>query len=170
VPVALALRLDAAAEALLAARIARLADAGLDGGMATLGYPPHLTVSVHDAEATAPDATALALTLPEHLTFTAIGCFPESRVVFAMPAASAALLDLHGTIAARWAAGLAPHFVPGAFTPHVTLAHVPQAAELERAMALASDGFAALAARVIAIERVVFPPPRITQRRPMQPG
>lgn len=106
-----------------------LAEAGLHDDALALGYPPHLTLSIQP-DTVDPgrlrDAVAdCAATWPaELLRFSGFGVFvaPEP-VLFLAPVVTAVLLARHAALAAALADLPGdPHYRPGAWVPHVTLA------------------------------------------------
>ena len=133
-PYAVTLRLDAAAAAPIEALWHALAAAGLHDDSVTLGYPPHVTLSVHP-DGTDPHrlgtavARCAAASTRLDLRFSGFGVFAApAPVLWLAPVVSEALLLRHRALAEAMA-GLPcdPHYRPGDWVPHVTLAKGGQA-------------------------------------------
>lgn len=128
-PYAVTLRLGVAAAEPVEAMWRALAEAGLHDGALALGYPPHLTLSIQPDTAD-PDRLRAAAAqcaqawTAERLRFCGFGVFaaPEP-VLFLAPVVTEALLAGHAALAAALADLPGdPHYRPGAWVPHVTLA------------------------------------------------
>lgn len=126
-PYAVTLRLDPGAG--IEAMWRALAEAGLHDDSLALGYPPHVTLTIHPdgidaarlAEAVAGCAAAWEAT---ELRFAGFGVFPAPvPVLYLAPVVMPALLLRQQALAAALS-GLPcdPHYRPGAWVPHVTLA------------------------------------------------
>lgn len=141
-----------------------LAQAGF-GDVAALGYRPHVTLGVWPEAA---DPAALLPTAPgeeRELEFAALGVFPGALVV--LPVVTAALLADQ----AAWLAGLAepqPHYRPGAWVPHATLAKAVAPAQIGRALQIAAAHWAPFRARCDALEVVRFRPVERLARRALR--
>ncbi|MGD8394227.1 MAG: 2'-5' RNA ligase family protein [Candidatus Eiseniibacteriota bacterium] len=127
---AVELYFDAAAETRVRGLWQRLADAGVNDVMATIGARPHLSLAVYDRLDPAPVCEALrrfATTVPDLSSLLgAFGTFPgEEGVVFTSPVVTSELLSLHaryhGCFAHLDAACLA-YYRPGRWFPHCTVA------------------------------------------------
>jgi 2'-5' RNA ligase len=130
VPYSIELRFDDAlteAIALWSETVARLA--GLPHAVAQ----PHLSLAVYD-EREAVDPARLVAALdrlaPRHaptpVTFASVGVFPtEERVLFLAPVVTPPLLALHHvyhSLTAELRPRCRPHYLPGNWVPHCTLA------------------------------------------------
>lgn len=128
-PYAVTLRLGAAAAGPIEAMWRALAEAGLHDDALALGYPPHLTLSIQpdtvdpgrlrDAVMQCAEAWT-----SESLHFAGFGLFvaPEP-VLWLAPVVTDALLARHAALATALADLPGnPHYRPGAWVPHVTLA------------------------------------------------
>ncbi len=127
-PLAVALRLDDAAAAPIAAMWRALAESGVDDDCLRLGYPPHVTLAVwpDDAPVEPLDAAVARFgaewdALP--VEFAGFGVFPGApAVVWAVPVAAEALLARQAALVAA-VPGAPPqaHWRPGRWVPHATL-------------------------------------------------
>ncbi|WP_405374061.1 MULTISPECIES: 2'-5' RNA ligase family protein [unclassified Microbacterium] len=117
-----------------------LAGAGLSslGSHTSPSNRPHVTLLVREAVALELDRReAFAVSLGAPLLFGA----GDRRVLARSVVPSAALLALHADVHAAAGAGDdAPHTMPGAWTPHVTLARRLKVTDLERALPLLGEG------------------------------
>jgi 2'-5' RNA ligase len=173
VPYAVTLRLDDAAAATIDALWRRLADEGISDSMAALGYRPHLTFAIA-AEADVPAAirvlegfaaTHLALTVP----FFGIGAFlAQARVLWAAPRVDHALLDLQTALLEALAWPAHPHYAPGAWVPHCTLAEDLDEDALARAARLIAAHWQPTTATVDRIDLVRFRPVEILWQQPLR--
>lgn len=128
-PYAVTLRLDAAMAAPVEAMWRALAAAGLHDDSLSLGYPPHLTLTILPDGA---DASRLAATVADcAVAWTAIDLNPAGLglfvtpepVLYLAPVPTAALIGRHHDLAAALGDNPAdPHYRRGAWVPHVTLA------------------------------------------------
>ncbi len=135
-PYAVTLRLDAAAAAPIEAMWRALADAGLHEDSLSLGYPPHVTLSIHpDTADRARLAAAVAGRAAEwgatDLRFAGFGLFvAPAPVLYLAPVVTDALLLRQRALAeALGDQPCDPHYRPGAWVPHVTLAKGEAAGE-----------------------------------------
>jgi len=141
--------------------------------MRALGYRPHFTFAIYDS--TEIDAkiawdamlTAVAREAQLRIEFRRIRWFEgPPLVLWAEPAADAALSRLHASISAAIdPVHCRPHYRPGAWTPHCTLG--TRIAESKRADAIA---FARSFDRSVAVlfdvvDCVEFPPVRVIAER-----
>ena len=105
-----------------------LAIAGESRDMLDLGYPPHLTLIVADDEGLAPvlyhALPALAPLVPGRLVLGDIRRFEGTSVVWASYGADLGELTRLHTAAAGLLAleAIDPHYRPGSWMPHVTMA------------------------------------------------
>lgn len=135
-PYAVTLRLDAAAAAPIEAMWQALAEAGLHDDSLRLGYPPHVTLSVHPDPADAAMLKEAVARLAagwtaEMLAFAGFGIFAAPQpVLWLAPVVTGSLLARQRA-AAEALAHLPgdPHYRPGAWVPHVTLAKGGAASE-----------------------------------------
>jgi len=125
---AITLRLDATSARSIAALSEALAAAGIDTNQHARDYPAHVTLAVFPDDAPV-EALRAALTelaskwqaLP--LAFAGVGIFPTaSPLLWLAPAPTDALLARHAALlAALPELSPDPHYVTGAWVPHVTL-------------------------------------------------
>ncbi|MBR0679569.1 2'-5' RNA ligase family protein [Roseomonas eburnea] len=128
-PYAVTLRLDAAAARPIEAMWRALAEAGLHEDALRLGYPPHVTLTIHpdgvDTQALRRDVARLAAAWAAvPLRFSGLGTFvaPEP-VLWLAPVVTETLLAHHRSLSGALAdLPCDPHYRPGAWVPHVTLA------------------------------------------------
>ncbi len=127
-PLAITLRLDAAAAAPVAAMWRALADAGIDTNCCDLGYPPHITLAVYPDDAPAETLRAVLLVLTPTwqalpITLAGIGIFPApSPTLWQTPVPTSALLACHDALlAALPDVPPHPHYGAESWVPHVTL-------------------------------------------------
>lgn len=162
-PLAVALRLDDAAAAPIAAMWRALADSGVDDGCLRLGYPPHVTLAVWpDGAAVGPLDAAVARFGAEWgaspVEFAGFGVFPGApAVVWAAPVVTGALLARQAALVAA-VPGAPPeaHWRPGCWVPHTTLG---RADALGRAMGVLAPFWPGpFSGRLDRLELVRFPP------------
>lgn len=167
--IAVALPLDDAASARIAATWDRLARRGISDSMPRLGYRPHVTLAVFDAlDETAADAALAALAAtqqPWSGAFVGIGAFEAPRpVLWARPAVDTRLVALQAKVVAALAMPCHPHYGPDVWVPHCTLADGLSAAALTLARELVADADVAGPVRYASLELVRFPPVDIRAR------
>ncbi len=128
-PYAVALRLDAAAAAPIEGMWRALAAAGLHDDSLALGYPPHVTLSIHPDTAVPARlrdvvAACAAQWTAIDVTLAGVGVFAAPvPVLFLAPVVTEALLLRQRALAEALADQPGdPHYRPGAWVPHVTLA------------------------------------------------
>ncbi len=107
------------------------------------GIAPHMTLAVTervDFDEVDRDLTRFATSVqPFDITLEVIDQFP-SGVIFAAPALSARLIDVHGRFHRQFAlapSAISPLYRPGAWRPHCTLAMNVEARRLAEALAIA---------------------------------
>ena len=130
-------------------------------------FEPHVTFALYDAAPMEPLARRLEALAPGAaiaLRFSVLGCFPTSGVLHLAPAASPALTALHAALHEPPAPLSLPHFRPGEWTPHCTLANGLDAAALGAATAVLAADFPVVEATLEALAIVDFPPPRLRRR------
>lgn len=134
------LTFDGAAEASVRADWDRLAGAGLPS-LASHTAPsnsPHITLAAGDSLAIPPGAPRLWTGLPLDVRLGGLVLFPAGKgkyVLARLVVGTAGLLDLHAGLH-RHATGALPLTLPGAWTPHVTLARRIPAGSLGAAVGL----------------------------------
>ena len=141
---AIELYLDPAAAAPIRALWQRLASAGFTA-MLENGCEPHVTLAVFNQVAEAALVRRLATFFGEQgppplAAFSVLGSFPGSGVLHCTPTTTLPLLTLHRRLyqaIGRVAAGPYPHYLPGAWVPHCTLAIRLEPQQLPTAFALA---------------------------------
>lgn len=160
---AVSLLVNAAVADTISACWRRLADAGISRSMLDLGYPPHVTLAVHDeldvdAAATAfdcvfDDAAPLDVTLQGFATFG-----PGSGVCYAALAPSPDLTRLHERVLGAIQKTCRPHYRTGEWTPHCTLATGLPDADMDRARGLLGENWQSLDGAFETADLVQFPP------------
>ncbi len=146
--------------------------------MAALNYPPHITLAVYDsmAEERLRDAAASCFrdTPSQRLGFNRLAYFAEPDfVVWASPIFSEALHRLHDEIHQAIDPALChPHFHPGQWVPHATLATQITAANRDKAIELASRPIDPFEVVFDWADCVSFPPVWIIEERqlPLSPA
>jgi 2'-5' RNA ligase len=138
---AVTLLFDSETAAAIAARWELLAAAGVSRSMLDLGYPPHVTLVVHDGSVVAGAAAALDRVFAQvdrmAVTLTGVTTFgPGSGVCYAALAPSPDLMRLHARTLGAIGDGCRPHYQAGCWTPHCTLATDMSDPEMERANAI----------------------------------
>ena len=133
-----------------------------------LGYPPHLTL-VRYADI-APDILSKALERvakeePVSLTFDRICLFEvDPLVLWLAPRSDRRLIALHANIHATIGPALCdPHYRPGQWIPHLTLATVIPANRREDALALAAESVEPFELAFDRAESVAWPPLRVLE-------
>lgn len=128
-PYAITLGFDAKAASSVVAMWRSLASRGVSDDAIRLGYPPHLTLAVFPDSAdpvrllaAARDGAAEWTRLP--ITLASLGLFPGApTAMFLAPVVTPALLALHAALlTAPGTETVDPHYRPGYWVPHVTLA------------------------------------------------
>lgn len=133
-----------------------------------LGYPPHLTLARYADLSPEILNEALALfarKVPVSLTFDRIGLFDvDPRVLWLSPRHDAGLIALHATIHATIGPSLCdPHYRPGQWIPHLTLATAIPANRREDALALAAESVEPFELVFDRAESVAWPPLRVLE-------
>ena len=123
-----------------------LADAGLSRSMLDLGYPPHVTLAVFDRPIGETAVAALDHVFENvdqmAVTLTAVETFgPGSGVCYAALAPSPDLMRLHAMTVAAIGEGCRPHYQPGGWTPHCTLAVGLPDADMDHARDILQKGW-----------------------------
>ncbi|MBS0644678.1 MAG: 2'-5' RNA ligase family protein [Proteobacteria bacterium] len=142
-----------------------------------LGYHPHVTLAVlPDTAPVAPIDAAVArlatIWTVQPVTLAGLGVFPGTPpVLWAAPVPTSGLLAWHSELhAALTSLPVHPHYRPGAWMPHVTLAkeaHWPAERLLEAALS-AWDG--KLQGSLDRIDLVRFRPVAILRSEPLAPA
>jgi 2'-5' RNA ligase len=169
VPFAVTLRLDPTAAARVTALWDRLGDAGLPD-LRTLSYAPHITLAI-----LAERATGLVDRVAEvsagwrslAVRFAALGLFPaDPAVVWLAPVPDAGLLACQRALVdALPGEHLHPHYRPGAWVPHATLAEDLTASGLTEAVSLIADDWVPFDARLVQVDVVRFRPVSVLWQR-----
>jgi 2'-5' RNA ligase len=138
---AVTLLFDPDIAAAIAARWELLAATGASRSMLDLGYPPHVTLVVHDGPIDAGAAVALDRVFEQvdrmAVTLTGVTTFgPGSGVCYAALAPSPDLMRLHARTVSAMGDGCRPHYQTGCWTPHCTLATDMSDLDMGRANAL----------------------------------
>jgi 2'-5' RNA ligase len=151
----------------------RLADEGISDSMARLGYRPHLTLAIAtDADVPAAirvledfAATHAALEAP----FVGIGAFlAPARVLWAAPRIDRALLDLQAALHEALAWPGHPHYAPGSWVPHCTLAEDLTLEAFARVAERVARHWQPLTAMLDRIDLVRFRPVEILWQHPLR--
>ncbi len=129
-PFSIEANFDADAEARVRALWLELADAGLCSVMLDVGARPHLSLAVYPRAPIAPLARVIESFTgewaPIPLEVKSVGVFPgDERAVYLAPAVTPELLRFHASFhRAAEPLGLEqwPHYVPGRWMPHCTVA------------------------------------------------
>lgn len=131
-----------------------------------LDYPPHLTLARYAD--VAPDILSKALAIftkeePVALTFDRIGLFDvDPLVLWLAPRNDRRLPDLHAKIPGIVGQALCdPHYRPGQWTPHLTIAMAIPAEWRTSALALATEQFEPFTLTFDVAESVAWPPLRV---------
>lgn len=165
-PTALTLALDEEGRDLVEPLWEVLDGLGIGDPLRRLDHPPHLTLAVVGEDLEKIDRAALALPAPRALRITHLGLFttPE-MVLFLAPLVTPELLEAQRrAVAALDGCTLLEHWRPGAWVPHVTLAH---------RVSSGSDFFhfgpipLPFELGIAAVELVAFPPARVLARHPI---
>ncbi|MEO3475081.1 2'-5' RNA ligase family protein [Roseomonas sp. CAU 1739] len=180
-PYAVTLRLDAAAAAPIEAMWRALAEAGLHEDSLALGYPPHVTLSIHPdgVDTTRLDAAvarfAEGWTWPA-LHFASFGVFAALvPVLYLAPVVTDALLLGHqALLGALDDLPCDAHYRPGCWVPHVTLAKGGSASQpgwMGRALDCLVPLWSSLrAGRAERLDLVQFRPVAVLRSLVIQPG
>jgi 2'-5' RNA ligase len=143
--------------------------------MAALSYPPHLTLAVYEsiepeALAAAVDAIGAAVEA-QAIPFEGIRCFDgPATVLWAAPKVSPALLRLHEAAHRTLApAACHPHYRPGAWVPHCTVALAVPASNRTSARAWAAATTASFTVDFDVLSSVRFHPVAPIRERPLRP-
>ena len=147
----------------IAAHWRRLADADLSRSMLDIGFPPHVTLTVYDTLKTDFATAALdrvfenvdqmAVTLTGVTTFGA-----GSGVLYAALSPSGDLMRLQAVVAAAIDEVCRPHYQPGSWTPHCTLATGVDGTNLDRAKTILESDWLPLTGVFEAVALVEFTP------------
>jgi 2'-5' RNA ligase len=127
-PYAITLGLDATAAPRVEAIWRTLASHAISEDAIQLGYPPHLTLAVFSDEADPARLSAAIrniMTQPRlSITLNSLGLFPGTpATLFLAPVVTSALLAMHSEVVTPLAGEpIEPHYQPGHWVPHVTLA------------------------------------------------
>jgi 2'-5' RNA ligase len=142
-----------------------------------LGYAPHVTLAVIEAETIAPSIEAALLgiagaarRLP--ITFTGFDTFPgPPPVVWLAPAVTTSLLDLHDRVcAALKTVPVHPHYLPKTWMPHVTLSQTDRQGATGIVEAVMADWAGPVQGESDRIELLSFPPIAIMRSLALRPA
>lgn len=133
-----------------------------------LRYPPHLTLARYadlPPEILREAFASFAKEKPVSLTFEGIGLFEgDPLVLWLSPRSDRRLIDLHARIHEIVDPALCdPHYRPGHWTPHLTIAMAVPACRRENALALAAEAFAPFSLVFDALDCVAWPPVRVLE-------
>jgi 2'-5' RNA ligase len=158
---AFCLLLDDRSEAAVRSLWQALVSAGAGDHMLQLGYPPHLSLAVLDAEpprdAVETAFAGVADTAAIELKLGGARRFDGTTIVWLAVDAGDALRDLHHRVSALLPEkAVREHYRPVVWTPHVTL---QMTGDVDRALAIANAAWPEpISARFTTIELVQFPP------------
>jgi 2'-5' RNA ligase len=128
------------------------------------GYAPHISVAVCDGrpvDATVAVLDRLAMTLkPITVAFSGPALFAGAEnTLYAAVVPTTELLDHHHAVYnSLHAVAVHPHYTPGRWVPHCTLAMNIDRDRLGAALAVAAEGWRPLSATLDRLELVTFPP------------
>ena len=147
----------------IVSRWEQLAAAGVSRSMLDLGYPPHVTLAVHDGPIAVGAAVALDRVFAQAdrmaVTLTGITTFgPGSGVCYAALAPSPDLMRLHARTVSAMGDGCRPHYRAGCWIPHCTLATDMPDPDIGRAHALLGKDWRPLQGFFARAELVEFVP------------
>jgi len=134
--------------------------------MRTLGYPPHITFAIYDADEVSDDLSRAAIERAAageaelHLEFDRIRTFAGPPLVLrADPRPQDQLMRMHAAIHEIIDPTLCrPHYRPRSWVPHCTLGMAVRADRRDAAVAFAEDFHGGVEARFDVIDCVTFPP------------
>jgi hypothetical protein len=143
--------------------------------MTGLGYPAHLTLAVYDdlppARVKAVMREAFAGSPALRITFAGLRFFEEPLVLFADPCFSKDLAAAHERVHRRIdPRRCRPHYRPGAWVPHCTLAMEILPAHREHAIAFAGRPIRPFEVIFDAADCVSFPPVSILDEQRLAPN
>jgi 2'-5' RNA ligase len=144
--------------------------------MASLGYPPHLTLAVYDDVPPAWVGAALRQAFAgwsaPRLTFTRLRFFDDPLALWLEPSPSADLASAHARVHACINPSLChPHYRPGAWLPHCTLGTQIITEHREEAIAFAARPIEAFEVVFVVADWVSFAPVFVIDEQPLaRPG
>lgn len=140
-----------------------LSAAGFANYTARLGYEPHLTLALLDDPADAPHLREVVRGISADwratpLSLSAVAAFPANpATLWLVPTVTAPLLDLHSALCAALPTVL-PHYRPGAWIPHVTLAYNIACGSVGEGINLITGRFHPFTATLDRVDLFSFPP------------
>lgn len=174
-PYAVTLGLDSNASQQVRSIWQRLADQTGDEGVLQRGYGPHITLAVLPDSIQADLVDTIEATVASWeclpIVLAAIGIFPgPSPVVWAAPVVTERLVALHRTLHALFGqSNVHPHYLPGAWMPHVTLSQ-PTSASLARVVKEALSAWRGpIEGEANRVEFVQFHPVILLRSRSLRP-
>jgi 2'-5' RNA ligase len=176
-PFALELALDPQSASVVRAAWGALAAAGFPL-MAELGANPHVSLAIWDEiDLSAMSSAVAALgreTAPLPIVFDRVDVFPTTGVVFLSPVPDRTLSDVHARCQRRLSAyGRRPwpHYAPGAWVPHCTLAQdLESAGALAQARSVAERTPLPIVGRLERAELIGFRPVHCLRAAPLAAG
>lgn len=167
-PYAVTLRLDAEPAAAVEAVWSALGERGVSNSMRRLAYPPHVTLIVCDDAVDASALTdAVRRLVPEWRSLTlacpALAVFSDQpATLFVIATPTEALLRMQASLCGVVPADrLHPHYRPGTWLPHITVADDLPAARIASAMSLAGAAFRPFAAPLSQVDLLRFRPVKL---------
>jgi 2'-5' RNA ligase len=143
--------------------------------MRALAYPPHITLAVYDSRPAGLEQAALAATFAGvaalRLAFGRIGFFENvPLVLWAAPAPCAALDQVHARLHEVVDPGLCrPHYRPGAWIPHCTLATLVGEGQHDRAIEFTRRAIVPFQVVFDTADLVAFPPVAVLEEIALKP-
>lgn len=174
-PFAVTLRLDAAAATQVEALWSALAERGISNSARRLAYPPHVTLAVYEEkakQAALADAVqrAAAKWRRVRVICPALGVFPDPpAALFLIATSTEALLRMQAELCeALPREHLHPHYRPGTWLPHVTVADDLPLMRVPAAMAAAGAVFRPVTVTLEQADLVRFRPVRLLWQAPLE--
>lgn len=173
-PFAVTLRLDAAAAMQVETLWSALAERGISDSARRLAYSPHVTLAVDEEKAgqmALADAVqrAAAKWRRVRVICPALGVFPgPPAVLFLIATPTEALLRMQAALCeALPQEHLHPHYRPGTWLPHVTVADDLPPMRVPAAMAAAGAVFRPVTATLEQVDLVRFRPVKLLWQAPL---
>lgn len=160
---AISLMLDPRSSDIVERQWRRLADIGVSRSMLELRYPPHATLAVCDRldrDAAIPSlARTFEQVAPIDFSLIRIETFaPGSGVLYVSVAPSSELRALQAEVVDAIGGACRPHYLPGHWTPHCTLATGVADQALDDAKRVLENDWRPLAGQFVGARLVEFAP------------
>jgi len=163
-PVALTLRLDDAGIARVQPVLDALETLGIVSSVRRLGYPPHVTLAVWDDEPEPERVRGLLADWGElEAGCPALGMFagPPVTMFIAVTPTSALLQRQAALVRAMPGHVVHPHYRPGAWMPHVTMADDVDPVAAGAACSIALSSLRPFVSKLARVDCVRFPPAQV---------